>query len=49
MALYYFTTRPEKPAVYHTNRDCDEGKKTKSWDRVDTNTAPAHRRRCKVC
>jgi hypothetical protein len=47
--LYYHTTRPEKPAVFHTNEDCAEGKKIKSWDRVETNTVPARRRRCKVC
>jgi hypothetical protein len=47
--LYYHTTRPESPAVFHTNQRCDVGKKTKSWDRVDTKTVPAHRHRCKVC
>jgi len=49
MMLYYHTTKPEKPAVYHTNRGCDEGKKIKSWDRVDTSTVPGRRRRCKGC
>jgi hypothetical protein len=49
MALYYYTTRQEKPAVYHTNRECEEGKKINVWDLVDTNTVPARRRRCKVC
>jgi hypothetical protein len=49
MTLYYHTTRPEKPALYHTNRDCDEGKKIKFWDLVDTNRVPGRRHRCQVC
>ena len=49
MTLYYHTTKPEKPAVYHTNRDCAEGSKIKPWDLVETNTVPARRHRCQVC
>jgi hypothetical protein len=49
MALYYYTTTPEKPAVYHTNQNCEEGKKIKAVDRVDTNTIPAGRRLCEKC
>jgi hypothetical protein len=49
MALYYYTTDVEDPAVYHNNQQCSEGKKIKSEHRVDTDTRPSDRRLCKVC
>jgi hypothetical protein len=49
MAKYYYTTTDETPAVYHTNQDCEEGKKIESENRVDTDTLPVDRRKCEVC
>jgi hypothetical protein len=49
MMFYYHTTRPEKPAVYHTDPWCDDGQKIGPWDRCETNHVPARRRRCKLC
>jgi hypothetical protein len=49
MAAYYYTTTDEIPAVYHDNQNCEEGRKIKPENRVDTNTIPGGRRRCEVC
>lgn len=49
MALYYYTTTAETPAVYHANQNCKEGEKIKAADRVDTDTIPTGRRLCEKC
>jgi len=49
MAAYYYTTSTEDPAVYHTNRQCSEGKKIERTHRVDTDIKPTDRRLCEEC
>ena len=49
MAAYYYTTNDEDPAVYHTDQNCEEGKKIEARNRVDTDTRPLGRRKCEVC
>jgi hypothetical protein len=49
MAKYYYTTVEEPNPVYHTNQNCEEGKKIEPEKRVDTNLAPLGRTRCEVC
>jgi|GEM_PF-1188098 len=49
MALYYYRDPDEKPAVYHTNQQCDQGQKIEAKNRVDTDTVPPNRRPCEVC
>ena len=49
MALYYYTTTVEDPAVYHNNQECEEGLKIEAQNRVETNTIPTVRRLCEVC
>jgi hypothetical protein len=48
MALYYYKTTVEDPAVYHSNQQCEEGKKIEAKNRVDTKSIPAGRRLCEV-
>jgi hypothetical protein len=48
MARYYDTTSAEDPAVFHNNKDCEEGG-IEARNRVDTDTIPAGRRLCEVC
>ncbi len=49
MAICYYTTSEEGPPVYHTNQNCEEGKKIEANNRVDANTIPLGRARCEVC
>jgi hypothetical protein len=49
MAAYYYTKSEEDHPVYHTNQNCDEGKKIESENRVDTDKSPAGRSLCKEC
>jgi hypothetical protein len=49
MSLYYYTTTPEDPAVYHNNQQCEEGKKIEAQNRVDTDIKPSNRRLCEEC
>lgn len=49
MALYYYTTTLEDPAVYHTNQQCAEGKKIEAQNRKDTDIKPTDRRLCEEC
>jgi hypothetical protein len=49
MAKYYYTTSDEIKPVYHTNQNCDEGKKIEAKNRVDTDFKPADRDLCEEC
>jgi hypothetical protein len=49
VAKYYYTTSEEPKPVYHSNQNCEEGKKIEAKNRVDTDTIPPGRTLCEVC
>ncbi len=47
--MYYWTSEPEDPAVYHTNSQCPAGQQILPTNKVSSSTRPSGRRLCQEC
>jgi len=47
--MYYWTTEPETPAVYHDNTSCPTGTQILAEHKATGSSPPAGRRKCSNC